>query len=191
MNRKVVVAAVTGILVGFAAGLAVGLSHRSNALRNSGETATMGGAVQSESPWAPPGRSPSVHTNSLETTNSAKELRTLADLEVAFRSQSGRDLGKAAEVAANLDTNQFGQAIASITKKLDSQSKIIALRTIAVRWGEIDPRAALLFVQSIENVTLRAQITSIIFGGWNEVDSNAALASAKQLPPGETRSLAF
>src|SRR5580704_16381510 len=101
MNRKAIVAAIIGILVGFGAGLGVGLFHRSNASSNSSGLMTTGESFPSE-PRGAAGRLSSISTNSsanaLETTNSAKRLSTLADLEVAFRSQSGRDLGKAAEV---------------------------------------------------------------------------------------------
>lgn len=126
------------------------------------------------------------------STPQKEKSASVADLEAALRSARSRwDLGKIYQAMDALDADQFGEAISTCLKAVDSFSKSMVLQALGSRWGRTDPQGALAFAETLANSPQRIQLMASIMFGWTEKDSNAALDWAKQLPAGQAKNQAL
>lgn len=95
-----------------------------------------------------------------------------------------------ARIADQLNAAQIREAIEQIQKsRLPNRKEILA--QLFARWGEIEPLAAMDFVNQLERSSDRLRAITSILNGWMENDPEAAEAWVDALPAGALRKAAW
>jgi hypothetical protein len=191
MNRK----AATAAVVCFAAGLLTGffIFHKSSTVQHqSSAIADHTSELPTKAPTVVSLNTSNATTKTASSASQTNRTSAVTDLQDAVRSaRSSYDLSRMFRAIDQLETNQFGDALAACLKSTDLQSAAYAIRELGARWGRIDPQKSLAFATAWENLSQRPLIISGILSGWAETDPNAATSYARSLPDGQGKSQAL
>jgi hypothetical protein len=120
-----------------------------------------------------------------------EELRAESSLASLLRTpnefQRAHDLY---EAVSKMTPEEIAAAITT-AQRLPAQDRNVLLPMLAARWAESDPRAAAQFALNFSDRNVGYAVSRAALSVWAATDSQAALAWAQALPPGEQRSNAI